>query len=76
MKTAITRVLAAAAIALASLCVSHGQAHADDPCDGITDPADRQACIDSSIPDNPLRTAQGDCQASPAYGALGQFCRN
>jgi hypothetical protein len=71
------RMSAAAAIALAPLCISPAQAHADDPCVSITDPAAHQACIDESLRDNPMRRHQmGDCQASPDYGAKGQFCRN
>jgi hypothetical protein len=68
---------AAAVIALAPLCMPPAQAHADDPCVSITDPAAHQACIDASPPDNPIDGFRmGDCQASPDYGAQGQFCRN
>jgi hypothetical protein len=67
---------AAAVIALAPLCIPPAQAHADDPCDNITDPAAHQTCIDESLRDNPYRPHMGDCQASPNYGAEGQFCRN
>jgi hypothetical protein len=70
---------AAAAIALAPLCIPPAQAHADDPsddpCVSITDPAAHQACIDESLPDPIDRIRMGDCQASPDYGQVGQFCR-
>ena len=70
-------VSAAAAIALAPLCIPPAQAHADDPCVSITDPAAHQACIDESLRDDPMhRDQMGECQASPDYGAEGQFCRN
>ena len=61
-------VSAAAAIALAPLCIPPTQAHADDPCVSTTDPAAHQACMH--------RYGMGDCQASPYYGQVGQFCRN
>ena len=72
---------AAAAIALAPLCIPPAQAHADDPsddpCVSITDPAAHQACINESLPDDTMhRDPMGNCQASPDYGAEGQFCRN
>ena len=78
MKRAIMGASAAAAIAMASLCIAPAQAHADDPCAGITDPAARQACIDEPRPDAPNDRYQigGGCQASPDYGQDGQFCRN
>jgi len=77
MKRAIMGVSAAAVIALAPLCIPPAQAHADDPCVSITDPAAHQACIDESPPDDPMDTIRmGDCQASPDYGQVGQFCRN
>ena len=67
MKRAILGGSAAAAIALAP----------GDPCVSITDPAAHQACIDESAPDNATqRDPMGNCQASPDYGAEGQFCRN
>jgi hypothetical protein len=71
-------VSAAAAIALAPLCIPPAQAHADDPCVSVTDPAAHQACIDESLPDDPThnRFGMGDCQSSPDYGQVGQFCRN
>ncbi len=62
----------AAAIALAPLCIPPAQAHADDPCSGITDPAIHQGCVDGLR----LRRFQGDCQASPLNGQLGQVCLN
>ena len=77
MKKALMGASAAAVIALAPLCLSPAQAHADDPCVSITDPAAHQACIDESAPDNATqRDPMGNCQASPDYGAEGQFCRN
>jgi hypothetical protein len=77
MKRAIMGLSAAAAIALAPLCIPPAQAHADDPCVSITDPDAHQACIDESLPDNPMDPIRmGDCQASPDYGQVGQFCRN
>jgi hypothetical protein len=77
MKKALMGASAAAVIALAPLCIPPAQAHADDPCVSITDPAAHQACIDDSLRDDPMdRYRMGDCQASPDYGAEGQFCRN
>jgi hypothetical protein len=77
MKNALLRVSAAAVIALAPLCIPPAQAHADDPCVSITDPAAHQACIDESLPDDATpRHQMGECQASPDYGAEGQVCRN
>jgi hypothetical protein len=76
MKRAIMGVSAAAAIALAPFCIPPAQAHADDPCVSITDPAAHQACIDKSPPDDPLHRYQGNCQASPLYGPEGQVCRD
>ena len=67
----------AAVIALAPLCIPPAQAHADDPCVSITDLAAHQACIDKSLTDEFMHGPQmGDCQASPDYGQVGQFCRN
>ena len=77
MKRAILGASAVAAIALAPLCISPAQAHADDPCIGITDPAAYQACIDgNSLRDNQRQRYQlGDCSgASPRDGAMGQVC--
>jgi hypothetical protein len=77
MKKALMGASAAAVIALAPLCMPPAQAHADDPCVSITDPATHQACIDEFLRDDPVhRYRMGDCQASPDYGAEGQFCRN
>jgi hypothetical protein len=76
MKRAIMGVSAAAAIALAPLCIPPAQAHADDPCVSITDPTAHQACIDESVRDDPLRRYEGDCQSSPDFGSEGQLCRN
>jgi hypothetical protein len=68
---------AAAVIALAPLCIPPAQAHADDPCASITDPVAHQACINGSQTDDATqRDPMGNCQASPDYGAEGQFCRN
>ena len=77
MKRAILGASAAAAIALAPLCIPPAHADPIDACAGITDPAAHQACIDESPPDDPMDTIRmGDCQASPDYGQVGQFCRN
>ena len=76
MKRAIVGVSAAAAIALAPLFVAPAQAHADDPCDSITDPAAHQACIDQSLGDDPMHRYLGNCQSSPFYGQEGQVCRD
>jgi hypothetical protein len=69
-------VAAAAAMALAPLCIPPAQAHADDPCVSITDPAAHQACIDKFLRDNPMHRYQGNCQSSPLYGPEGQVCRD
>ena len=76
MKRAIMGVSAATAIALAPLYIPPAQAHADDPCVGITDPAAHQACIDKFPRDNLMRRyLLGDCEgASPLDGQLGQVC--
>ncbi len=78
MKRAIIGALAAAVMAMAPACIPPAQAQADDPCDGISDPAARQACIAKPPPDGPEGSYQigGGCQASPDYGQEGQFCRN
>jgi hypothetical protein len=76
MKRAILGVSAAAAIALAPVCIPPAQAHADDPCVSITDPAAHQACIDESRRNDPMHLHPGECQSSPRWGAEGQFCRN
>ena len=55
MKKAILGVSAAAAIALAPLCIPRAQAHADDPCVGITDPAAHQDCINDFLPEDANR---------------------
>jgi hypothetical protein len=68
---------AAAVIALGPLGIPPAQAHADDPCASITDPVAHQACINGSPTDDTMqRDPMGNCQASPDYGAEGQFCRN
>jgi hypothetical protein len=76
MKKALMGVAAAAAIAAAPLCIPPAQAHADDPCVGITEPAAHQACIGQSLRDNPIRRYHlGNCEgASPTDGQLGQVC--
>ena len=76
MKRAIMGVSAAAVIALAPLCIPPAQAHADNPCVSITDPAAHQACIDEFLRDNPMRRYHlGDCEgASPIDGQVGQVC--
>jgi hypothetical protein len=71
MKRAILGV-SAAAIALAPLCIPPAQAHADDPCVSITDPAAHQACIDKFQRD--IRREKTQCEASPNHGQLGQLC--
>jgi hypothetical protein len=76
MKRAIMGVSAAAAIALAPLCIPPAQAHADDPCVSITDPAAHQACIDDFLRDHPLDRDPHGCAASPLNGQEGQFCRD
>ena len=76
MKTAIMGVTAAAAIGLAPTCIPPAQAHADDPCVGIADPAAYQACIGKLPRNNPIRRYPlGDCEgASPIDGQVGQVC--
>ena len=74
MKRILAGMTALAAVGLAPLCVPTAQAHADDPCVGITDPVAYQACIDRR--DNPTRRYQGNCDASPFYGQEGQLCRD
>ena len=77
MNKALMGASAAAVIALAPLCMPPAQAHADDPCVSIADPAVHQACIDEFLRDHPMdRYQMGDCQASPDYGQEGQVCRN
>jgi hypothetical protein len=76
MTKALIGAWAAAVIALAPLCIPPAQAHADDPCVSITDPVAHQACIDALPPDDPGRGYQGNCHASPDYGAEGQVCRD
>jgi hypothetical protein len=73
MKRAILGMSAAAAIALAPLCIPLAQAHADDPCVGITDPDAHQACIDDFLRDIYRRELQ-QCEASPNHGQIGQVC--
>jgi hypothetical protein len=77
MKRAIMGVSAAAAVALAPLCIPAAHADPIDACAGVTDPAANQACIDESLPVDTMRGPQmGDCQSSPDWGQEGQFCRN
>jgi len=77
IKRALVGASAAAVIALAPFCIPPAQAHADNPCASITDPAAQQACVGESLRDDPMHRYQmGDCQGSPDYGAEGQFCRN
>ena len=80
MKSAIMGMSAAAAIALAPLCMPPAQAHADGPCVSIIDPAAHQPCSDEFLRDDPMHRYmhryQGNCQASPLYGQLGQLCRD
>ena len=70
MKKAIFGLWAAAVLALAPLCVPPAQAHADDPCAGIIDPAAHQACINDFV----QRREQTQCDASSNHGQLGQLC--
>jgi hypothetical protein len=72
MKRSITGV-SAAAIALAPPCGLPAQAHADDPCVSIIDPAAHQACINEFPRDDPMHRYRGECQSSPRWGAEGQF---
>ena len=74
MKKALMGASAAAAIALAPLCIPPAQAHADDPCVSIA--AAHQACIDEFPRDASMHRYQGGCQASPLYGQVGQVCRD
>jgi hypothetical protein len=72
MRRAIIGAFAAAAIALAPLCIP--PAHADPIiCTGITDPAAHRACNDRM---HRYQMGEGECQSSPMYGQVGQFCRN
>ena len=73
MKKALRGASAAAVIALAPLCIPPAQAHADDPCASITDPAAHHACIDQSRR-NFYRREITQCEASPNHGQLGQVC--
>ena len=70
MKRAIFGVLAAAAFTLAPLGIPPAQAHADDPCADITDPAAHQACVDDFV----QTREQRQCDASSNHGQLGQLC--
>ena len=74
MKRAIMGVSAAAAIALAPLCIPPAQAHADDPCVSITGPAAHQACSDESLRHDPMHRYRGDCESNPLNGPVGQVC--
>jgi hypothetical protein len=76
MKKVLMGASAAAMVALAPLCTPPAPARADDHCVSITDPAAHQACIDGSLPKGPMRRNEGDCRASPRWGAEGQFCQN
>jgi hypothetical protein len=73
MKRAIMGELAVAATALAPLCIPLAQAHAEDPCVSITDPAAHQACIDEFLR-NIYRRELQQCEASPRHGQIGQVC--
>ncbi len=70
MKRATFGLLAAALLALTPLCIPPAQAHADDPCAGITDPAAHQDCISDFVQSREQR----QCDASSNHGQLGQFC--
>ena len=76
MNRALMGVSAAAVMALAPLCMPPAQAHANSPCVSIIDPAAHQPCSDEFLRDNPMHRYQGNCQASPLYGQLGQLCRD
>lgn len=77
MKRALMGASAAAAIALAPLCIPPAQAHADDPCVSIIDPAAPVDCIAEPLPEDFRHGPRmGNCQSSPYYGQVGQFCRN
>jgi hypothetical protein len=68
---------AAAAIALAPLCIPPAQAHADDPCVSITGSAAHPTCIDEIRRDDRVhRYEGGNCEAMPFYGQVGQVCRD
>ena len=70
IKKALMGASVAAVIALAPLCIPPAQAHADDPCVSITDPAAHQACIDKSRRDF-YRREIAQCEASPNHGQVG-----
>ena len=76
MKRAIIGFSAAAAMTLAPLFVPPTQAHADDPCVSVTDPAAHQSCVNGFLPHDPKRRyLLGDCEgASPLDGQVGQVC--
>jgi hypothetical protein len=71
---AIMGVSAAVAIALAPLWIPPAQAHADNPCVTITDPAAHQACMDGNSLRDRYRHQMRDCEASPFEGQVGQVC--
>jgi NhaP-type Na+/H+ or K+/H+ antiporter len=68
-------VSAAAAMALAPLCIPPAHADLIAACAGITDPVANQACIDGVLRDNRIYRYHSTCQASPLYGQVGQFWR-
>lgn len=69
MKRPILRASAAVAIALAPLCIPSAQAHADDRCVSVTDPAAHKACIDKLR--EFWRYQRRACAASPIHGQVG-----
>jgi hypothetical protein len=75
----ITKLLVSAAIALGSTVGLAAPAGADTnpigTCVSITDPAAHRACTDKSLRDE-LHRYQGNCEASPLYGQVGQLCRD
>jgi hypothetical protein len=75
MKKALMGAWAAAAIALAPICIPTAQAHAE-PCLVAVDPAAHQPCIAKAPHDGPMRRYPlGDCEgASPIDGQVGQVC--
>ena len=75
MKKALMGASAAAVIALAPLCIPPAQAHADDPCVSITDPAAHQACIDESRRDPQTRN-RPSARRAPITDSWANFVGN
>jgi hypothetical protein len=77
----ITKTLISAAVVVGFGVVgaAPASAHPIAACAGITSPAANQACIDGFLRDDAMHRYQmgeGECQSSPMYGQVGQFCRN